>query len=468
MREQDEIYRLLATDFYELTMTKGYLDGQMENRIASFELFIRSLPENWGFLIANGIEDAIDFLTEDFFFRPDDIAYLKNKEFPEYFLDFIKDINFNGDVWAVPEGTIIAPNTPIIRVTSPLVQAQLAETALLNLVNFQTLIATKANRIVRAAAGAPVVDFGLRRAQGSNAGLKGARAAFLGGCRGTSNVDAGKRYGIPVSGTQAHSWIMVFPTELEAFRAYVASFPENVTLLIDTYDVLQGARNAAVVAKEMEATGHRLSAVRIDSGDLALLSMKVRGILDRERLDYVKIIGTSDLNEYKITELVAKEARIDAYGVGTELITGKPVAALPGVYKLVQIDDRPVIKLSNDKITYPGVKQVYRLTDGHGNYKEDLLALDGEEVQDCLFCESKDKISSSDLETSPMLSRVVSKGRRILPRRSIQETQRYVADGVSKLPNSSLRIIAPLPYAPRPSPKLIELTKNLRGQYMIP
>jgi nicotinate phosphoribosyltransferase len=179
------------------------------------------------------------------------------------------------------------------------------------------LIATKANRIVRAAAGAPVVDFGLRRAQGPNAGLKGSRAAFIGGCRGTSNVDAGKRYGIPVSGTQAHSWVMVFPTELEAFRAYAASFPENVTLLIDTYDVLQGARNAAVVAKEMDAAGHRLSAVRIDSGDLADLSLKVRAILDCEGLDYVKIIGTSDLNEYKIRELVARKAKIDAYGVGT-------------------------------------------------------------------------------------------------------------------------------------------------------
>ena len=382
MREQDEIYRLLATDFYELTMAKGYLDGRMENKTATFDLFIRRLPENWGFLIANGIEDAVDFLTEDFFFWPDDIAYLKEKGFPEYFLDFIKDIKFTGDVWAVPEGTIIAPNTPLIRVTSPLIQAQMAETALLNLVNFQTLIATKANRIVRAAAGAPVTDFGLRRAQGSNAGLKGARAAFIGGCRGTSNVDAGKRYGIPVSGTQAHSWVMVFPTELEAFRAYAASFPENVTLLIDTYDVLQGARNAAVVAKEMDAAGHRLSAVRIDSGDLADLSLKVRAILDCEGLDYVKIIGTSDLNEYKIRELVAKKAKIDAYGVGTELITGKPVAALPGVYKLVQIDDRPVIKLSSDKVTYPGIKQVYRLTDGQGHYEEDLLALESEKVQD--------------------------------------------------------------------------------------
>jgi nicotinate phosphoribosyltransferase len=338
----------------------------------------------------------------------------------------------------------------------------------LNLVNFQTLIATKANRIVRAAAGAPVTDFGLRRAQGSNAGLKGARAAFIGGCRGTSNVDAGKRYGIPVSGTQAHSWVMVFPTELEAFRAYAASFPENVTLLIDTYDVLQGARNSAVVAKEMDAAGHRLSAVRIDSGDLADLSLKVRAILDCEGLDYVKIIGTSDLNEYMISELVAKKAKIDAYGVGTELITGKPVAALPGVYKLVQIDDRPVIKLSSDKVTYPGIKQVYRLIDGQGHYEEDLLALESEKVQDCLSGESKDRASNNDLGAFPMLSRVVSKGRRTLPRKSIHETQRYVEESVSKLHNSSLRIIAPSPYASRPSPKLIELSKNLRGLYKIP
>jgi nicotinate phosphoribosyltransferase len=261
---------------------------------------------------------------------------------------------------------------------------------------------------------------------------------------------------------------MVFPTELEAFRAYAASFPENVTLLIDTYDVLQGARNSAVVAKEMDSAGHRLSAVRIDSGDLADLSLKVRAILDCEGLDYVKIIGTSDLNEYKISELVAKKAKIDAYGVGTELITGKPVDALPGVYKLVQIDDRPVIKLSSDKVTYPGIKQVYRLIDGQGHYEEDLLALESEKVQDCLSGESKDRASNNDLGAFPMLSHVVSKGRRTLPRKSIHETQRYVEEGVSKLHNTSLRIIAPSPYASRPSPKLIELTKNLRGLYKIP
>jgi nicotinate phosphoribosyltransferase len=296
MTEPDEVYRLLATDFYELTMAKGYLDRGMDNEIATFDLFIRSLPENWGFFNANGIEDSIDFLTESFFFLPEDISYLSGQGFSEGFLDYLHDIKFTGDVWALPEGTPFAPNTPILRVTGPLIQAQLAETALLNLVNFQTLIATKANRIIRAAAGAPVVDFGLRRAQGYDAGLKGARAAYIGGCRGTSNVEAGKVYGIPISGTQAHSWVMAFPTELKAFRAYAASFPDNVTLLIDTYDVIQGARNASIVAREMEASGHRLGAVRIDSGDLATLSEKVRAILDEEDLEYVKIIVTSDLN----------------------------------------------------------------------------------------------------------------------------------------------------------------------------
>jgi len=464
-REQDEIYRLLSTDYYELTMAKGYLDSHVENNTVTFDLFVRNLPENWGFLIANGIEDAVDFLTQDFFFRPEEISYLKDQGFPEYFLDYFKDIKFTGDVWAVPEGTPVAPNAPLLRVTSPLIQAQLAETALLNLVNFQTLIATKANRIVRAAAGAPVVDFGLRRAQGPNAGLKGARAAFIGGCRGTSNVDAGRRYGIPVSGTQAHSWVMVFPTELDAFRAYAISFPENVILLIDTYDVLQGARNAAVVAKELEAAGHRLDAVRIDSGDLADLSKDVRAILDSKGLDYVKIIATSDLNEYRITELVAKKAKIDSYGVGTELITGKPVAALSGVYKLVQIDDRPVIKLSSAKVTYPGIKQVYRLTDDQGSYKEDLLALEDEKVQDCLDGESKNGILGNDLDAVPLLCHMISRGTRVMARKSIHETKSYVEECVSKMPPSSLKIVAPTPYVARPSTKLCELMRDLRYKY---
>lgn len=465
MREQDEIYRLLSTDYYELTMAKGYLDSGIDNGTATFDLFVRSLPENWGFLIVNGIEDAIDFLTLDFFFRHEDIRYLKDQGFPEYFLDFCKGIKFSGDVWAVPDGTPVAANAPILRVTAPLIQAQLAETALLNLINFQTMIATKANRTVRAAAGAPVVDFGLRRAQGPNAGLKGARAAFIGGCSGTSNVDAGRRYGIPVSGTQAHSWVMVFPNELEAFRAYATSFPESVTLLIDTYDVLQGARNAATVAKEMEASGHRLDAVRIDSGDLAGLSKGVRAILDREGLGYVKIVATSDLNEYKIADLVAEKARIDRYGVGTELITGKPVAALPGVYKLVQIDDRAVIKLSSDKMTYPGIKQVYRLTNDQGNYKEDLLALKNESVQYCLESESEEDVLGNDLSAVPLLGHVISQGERVMGRRSIHGSRSYVEECVSKMPVSSLKNVAPTPYVARPSIKLCELMRDLRNKY---
>jgi nicotinate phosphoribosyltransferase len=461
MLEQNDGYPLLATDFYELTMAKGYLDSQTENKIATFDLFIRSLPENWGFFIVNGVEDASNFLTDCFFFRQKEIDYLRAQGFPEYFLDFMKDISFTGDVWAVPEGSPTAPNTPILRVTAPLIQAQLAETALLNLINFQTLITTKANRIVRAAAGASVVDFGLRRAQGLDAGLKGARAAFVGGCQGTSNVDASRKYGIPVSGTQAHSWIMAFPNELEAFRAYAASFPENVTLLIDTYDVLQGARNAAVVAREMEYKGHRMGAVRIDSGDLEKLSEDVRAIMDLEGLEYVKIIATSDLNEYKINELAAQKARIDGYGVGTELITGKPVAALPGVYKLVQIEDRPVIKLSSDKVTYPGIKQVYRLMDDKEKYIEDILVLEGERAPENL----DDLYSNRNLGAIPLLRQVISQGKRILPRESIHCTRKYVAECISKMPPSALRIIDPAPYISRPSSKLIMLVEELRCKY---
>lgn len=465
MKEPCEVYRLLATDFYELTMAKGYLDSGMENETATFDLFIRSLPENWGFFNANGIEDAIDFLTESFFFLPEDISYLSGQGFSEGFLDYLHDIKFTGDVWALFEGTPFAPNTPILRVTGPLIQAQLAETALLNLINFQIMIATKANRIVRAAAGAPVVDFGLRRAQGYDAGIKGARAAYIGGCRGTSNVEAGRVYGIPISGTQAHSWVMAFPTELEAFRAYASSFPDNVTLLIDTYDVIQGARNAAIVAREMEATGHRLGAVRIDSGDLAMLTEKVRAILDEEDLEYVKIIATSDLNEYKISELVKIKSRIDGYGVGTELITGKPVAALPGVYKLVQINDQPVIKLSSNKVTYPGMKQVYRLEDEEGNYKEDVLALEGENSQDCLDHNSKDHDSDEELYPAPLLRQVISRGRRVFARDSIQNIQGYLAECVTRMPQSALRIVDPTPYALRPSRKLIGLMEELRCKY---
>lgn len=449
MKEQDEIYPALATDLYEFTMAKGYLDNKMENTRATFDLFIRSLPENWGFFITCGVDDAIDFLVNDFKFSPQNIAYLRDQGFPDDFLNYLRDMRFSGDVWAVPEGTPVGPNTPILRVTAPLVQAQLAETALLNLINFQTMIATKANRVARAAKGASVVDFGLRRAQGPGAGLKGARAAFIGGCKGTSNVEAGKRYGIPISGTQAHSWVMAFHSELDAFRAYATSFPNDTILLIDTYDVEEGAKNAAIVGKEMEARKERLKGVRIDSGDLEMLAAKVRKILDENNLEYVTIIGTSDLNEYKIEELVSRNSRIDGFGVGTELITGKPVAAVSGVYKLVQIEDRPVIKLSSGKVTYPGLKQVYRVMDDNGNYNYDLLALEGEK-------------SINDLNGFPLLEKLVSKGHQISTKRNINDIQKYVETCVSKVPNSSLNIKMSVPYGIIPSSVLAELINDLK------
>jgi len=448
MSSFEDTYPAIATDYYEFTMSRGYLENRMENACATFDLFIRSLPDDWGYLLACGIEDAVDFLVDGFSFNSDDLDFLGNLGFPEDFLSFLENLRFTGDVHAVPEGTPVAPNTPIMRVTAPLIQAQLIETPLLNMVNLQTLIATKACRIVRAASGATVVDFGLRRAHGRDAGLKGARAAFVGGCKGTSNVEAGMRYGIPVSGTQAHSWIMAFPSELEAFRAYTRAFPSSSTLLIDTYDVEQGARNAALAAKELEGRGFRLGAVRIDSGDLLALSKKVRDILDKSGLGYVKIIGTGDLNEYRIGNLVREGARIDAYGVGTDLITCRPVAALPGVYKLAQIDGRPVMKLSCDKATYPGVKQVYRMKDEKGMYIEDVMAVQGEEIE-------------NGSSAHPLLKCFVSEGHRVSQRMDLAQISEYAASCLSKMPEPSLRILGPEPYRISPSSGLKKLVKDL-------
>src|SRR3989338_6955691 len=294
--------KTMLTDLYQLTMNAAYFDNDKDD-IATFDLFIRKLPENWGYFIANGIEDAIDYATS-IKFTDDDISYLRQQGiFDENYLTFLKDFKFEGEIYAVKEGTPVAPNTPILRVTAKRTQAQFLETALLNIINFQTMVATKANRVVNAADGAKVVDFGLRRAQEEDAAMTGARAAYIAGAVATSNVKAGKKYGIPISGTHAHSFVMSFEDEIDAFRAYVKTFPENATLLIDTYDTEQGARNAAIVAKELEAKGKRLGAVRLDSGDLTDLSIKARMILDESGLDYVRIVASNDLNEYKIEDM---------------------------------------------------------------------------------------------------------------------------------------------------------------------
>lgn len=432
--------RTMLTDLYQLTMGAGYFAAG-KNEKAIFDLFIRKLPKDWGFFIANGIEDAIDYAT-NVRFDESDIDYLRDQGlFNEKFLNALRNFRFTGEIYAVREGTPVAPNTPLMRIEGPRMESQLLETMLLNTVNFQTMIATKANRVVNAASPAAVVDFGLRRAQEFDAAMKGARAAFIGGAVATSNVLAGKEYGIPISGTQAHSFVMSFPSELEAFRAYVKTFPNKPTLLIDTYDSIEGVKNAVIVAKELEKSGKRLGAVRLDSGELAELSDSVRNILNMTELSYVKILASNDLNEYKIEELKRNGARIDGYGVGTELITAKPVAAIPGVYKLAEDEGGPKIKLSEGKISYPGRKQVYR-ANGF-----DVLALEGEEAAG-----------------EPLLMKVAENGERIVPRRTLRETRNYCLEQVAMMPRET-RCVFARPYECRESAGLKNLVEKLTARY---
>ena len=440
----------LLTDLYQLTMNASYIDNGKEEEIASFEMFIRTLPPDWGYLVAAGIDEAIDYASKTRF-TDDDVAYLQGLDtFNDDYLDYLRHFRFEGDITALNEGTPITADSPIMRVTAKRPQAQLLETALLNIVNFQTLIASKASRVVNAAGKAKVIDFGLRRAQGFDAGVKGARAEYIGGVEATSNVEAAKEYGIPPSGTMAHSFVMGFPDEADAFRAYAHTFPKNSVFLIDTYDTLAGAKKAAMVAKEMERRGHRLSAVRIDSGNVEGLSRQIRGLLDEEGLGYVKIGVSSDLNEYKIDAYTRERAPVDFYGVGTEMITAKPVSALSGVYKLVQDNYGPRIKLSDNKRTYPGKKQLCRIIGEDGEYLKDLLQLEDE--------------GGVGL---PLLEPVVEGGRRIRGSRSLREIREYSRGCVAKLPDECRRIVAAKPYPMEISDKLQRLTEALTIKYSI-
>jgi nicotinate phosphoribosyltransferase len=368
----------LFTDFYELTMCASYFDNK-NFEPATFDLFIRRLPENRSYFLFAGLEQALQYL-QSIKFTEEHLAYLKKQGFNEDFLDYLRGFRFTGDVCAVPEGTVTFPNEPLIRVTAPIIEAQLVETFLLNTVNLQTMIATKASRVVHAAKGKSVIEFGLRREHGIDAGMKVARSSYIAGCQGTSNVLAGQAYGIPVFGTMAHSFIMSYPKEIDAFRAFAKTFPNKSTLLIDTYDDISGAEKAAVVAKELEAKGFRLGGVRLDSGDLAQTSKKVRKILDDQGLAYAKIFASGDLDEFKIAELLSNGAQIDAFGVGTKMGTSADRPYLDVIYKLCETMTAdgtfsPIMKLSKDKITLPGRKQVYRFKNAEGNLEKDVIAL---------------------------------------------------------------------------------------------
>ena len=377
----------MMTDLYELTMMNGYLRFGMEKNRACFDLFYRKQGDITAYAVAAGLEQAIEYV-KNLHFTDEDIAYLRSLGiFDDAFLTYLSHFHFTGDIMAVPEGTVIFPGEPILRVIAPIIEAQLLETTLLNIINHQTLIATKASRVVQAARGDGVLEFGLRRAQGPDAGIYGARAAIIGGCKATSNVLTGQMFGVPVGGTHAHSWVMSFPDELTAFRAYAEVFPTNCLLLVDTYDTLSsGVPNAITVFRELRQKGLEPMGIRLDSGDLAFLSRQARKMLDDAGFPNAKIFASGDLDEEVIWDLKAQGAAIDVWGVGTRMITSMSNPALGGVYKLAaeEVDGTfvPRIKISENpaKVTNPGVKRLYRFYDRRtGKALADLIALEDED-----------------------------------------------------------------------------------------
>jgi nicotinate phosphoribosyltransferase len=440
----------LFTDFYELTMCASYFDNK-NFEPATFDLFIRRLPENRSYFLFAGLEEALQYL-ETIKFTEEQLAYLKKQGFKWDFLDYLRSFKFTGEVWAVPEGTIAFPTEPLIRVTAPIIEAQLVETFLLNTINLQTLIATKASRVVHAAKGKSVIEFGLRREHGIDAGMKVARSSYLAGCQGTSNVLAGQIYDIPVFGTMAHSFIMSYPKEIDAFRAFSKTFPNKSTLLIDTYNDISGAEKAAIVAKELEAKCYRLGGVRLDSGDLAEDSQKVRKILDDQGLAYVKIFASGDLDEFKIHELLASGAKIDSFGVGTKMGTSADRPYLDVIYKLCETitangDSLPIMKLSKDKITLPGRKQVYRFKNRIGDFEKDVIALADEKMQG-----------------DPLLIKVMEKGKITYNLPSLKEIRASVVHNFSLLPDGYKALTDAPVYQVELSQNLLKLIKALTRQ----
>lgn len=392
MKQQEERNISMVMDLYEMTMSYGYFRNEVLNTTAVFDVFFRRNPDDAGFSIFAGLEQVIEYIRNLHFSR-EDVEYFRSLGmFDEAFLSYLENYRFRGDIYAMPEGTVVYPNEPLISVVAPLMDAQLIETAMLLEVNHQSLIATKTNRIVRAAEGKAVSDFGARRAHNVDAAVYGARAAYIGGAVGTATVLSGQAFGIPVSGTMAHSWVMFFDSEYEAFRRYAESYPSSTVLLVDTYDSLKsGVPNAIRIAKEiLEPTGHRLKGIRFDSGDLAYLSKEARRMLDEAGLDDCRIIVSNSLDEFTIRSLNQQGACIDSYGVGERLITSASNPVFGAVYKLAAIirDGKmiPKIKISEtpEKLTNPGFKKIYRVYDASGKAVADYLALADEVIDPSL------------------------------------------------------------------------------------
>ena len=453
----------LLTDLYELTMAYGYWKAGLCDREAAFHLTYRENPFGGGYAVACGLEPAVEFLQR-FRFEPDDLDYLAALRgeddgplFEGAFLDFLGRLRLACDIDAVPEGTVVFAHEPLVRVTGPIIQSQVIESALLNFINFQTLIATKAARIVEAAEGHPVLEFGLRRAQGIDGALSAARAAYVGGCAATSNVLAGRLYGIPVKGTHAHSWVMCFDDELAAFETYARALPNNCVFLVDTYDTLSGVRHAIEVAGRLRRQGRRLSGVRLDSGDLAYLSIEARKLLDAAGLADVPIIASSELDESIITSLKEQGAKIAVWGVGTRLVTGHGEAALGGVYKLTAVrrpggpwEDRVKLSEQQLKTSTPGVLQVRRFHD-HGEFIGDAIYdVNHTPTGSSTIVDPADatrrKTFHAGTESSELLVPVFRGGRQVYELPPLEAIRRRVAGQLAALHPGVKRLVNPHRY----------------------
>ncbi|MBQ6886783.1 MAG: nicotinate phosphoribosyltransferase [Lachnospiraceae bacterium] len=452
----------LLTDLYELTMMQGYFKNKDQNEIVIFDAFYRSNPCGGGYAISAGLEQVIDYI-KNLHFEEEDITYLRNLGiFEEDFLAYLADFKFSGDIYAIPEGTVMFPREPMIKVIAPIMEAQLVETAILNIMNHQSLIATKASRVCYAAKGDGIMEFGVRRAQGPDAGIYGARAAVIGGCVGTSNVLCGQLFDVPVKGTHAHSWIMSFPDEYTAFKTYADMYPSACTLLVDTYDTLKsGVPNAIRVFKELREAGIKLTnyGIRLDSGDLAYLSKKARKMLDEAGFTDAVICASNDLDEYLIDSLKTQGAKITSWGVGTNLITSKDCPSFGGVYKLAAIRDKngnfiPKIKLSenSEKVTNPGNKTIYRVYEKEsGKIKADLICLTDEHFDeneplllfDPLEPWKKTRLAGGSYTLRELLVPVFLKGECVYTSPKTMEIREYCQKELDTLWEETRRLVNP-------------------------
>mgnify|MGYP004455392909 FL=1 len=460
--KEEKLNLSLLCDFYELTMGNGYLKAGYQDRITYFDVFFRDVPDNGGFAICAGLDQFIDYV-ENLCFSEEDIGYLRSKGlFSEEFLDYLRHFQFTGDIWAIPEGTPIFPREPILTVRAPAIQAQLIETFALLCLNHQSLIATKANRIVRAADGRMVLEFGSRRAQGTDAAITGARAAYIGGCKGTACALSDRVFGVPAGGTMAHAWVQMFPSQYEAFKTYCEIYPHNAVLLVDTYNTLKSGVPDAIRAfnEVLKPLGVTKCGIRLDSGDITYLSQQARKMLDEAGWTECEISASNSLDEYIIRDLLLQGAKVDMFGVGERLITARSEPVFGGVYKLAAVEDEkgqivPRIKLSENvtKITNPHFKKVYRLFDREtGKAEADYIAVYDEVVDDTLPLELFDPEATWKRKTLenyravPLLRTIYRGGQLVYQRPGLQEIQRYCEEQVETLWDSVKRFENPHNY----------------------